>query len=327
MINKRLYHISEDNPILARVRQFYESEKSDPYIIFLENVSPTDKEVTIFDAQNNIGTAGFGLPAGIGVNYDFKYTSNPIFNINFDEVSGTFVGATIISIFKGAGIFVTYEITGLTLDEAAEKINRAESSPLISNIEPSRAISAYIESDGAANLKLVLQTNDTGYTTYVITGSFSNTLTREDTDFVKYGDARSPYQEFLQQISVKPMAMEGNFIQSSNVVVIQTNDFIDQKLDVNGQISKTFLSLNLDPYMRSGTRTLTNFNLLNAQTSVTLTLPATSTSSIFLYAIEEIEAAEQLNHNVNPENMDDCEIEAPAKPFEDYELPKGGFNF
>ena len=325
MIKKRLYHISEDNPILARVRQFYESEKSDPYIIFLENVSDTDKEVTIFDAQNNIATAGFGLPAGIGVNYDFKYTSSRIPVSRFDEGSGTFTAVTNLTLFKGSN-FVSYSIGGLTLDEAAEKVNRAEDNA-VSNIEPSRAISAYLDSDGSSNLKLTLQTNDTGFTLFNITGAINAPLTREDTDFVKYGDARSPYQEFLQQISVKPMAMEGNFIQSSNVVVIQTNDFIDQKLDVNGQISKTFLSLNLDPYMRSGTRTLTNFNLLNAQTSVTLTLPANSTSSIFMYAIEEIEAAEQLNHDVNPDNMDDCEIEAPAKPFEDYELPKGGFNF
>ena len=141
---------------------------------------------------------------------------------------------------------------------------------------------------------------------------------------MNYAGARSTYEEFLQQVMVRPMAMEGNFLESTNPLVIQSNDVIDEQADVTGNNIKTFLSLNLDPYMRSSQRTLPNFNLLNGQTSLTLTLPATSQTILYLFAVEEIDAAEQLNHEVDPESMTEEEIEAPSKPFDDYELPSTG---
>ena len=33
-----------------------------------------------------------------------------------------------------------------------------------------------------------------------------------------------------------------------------------------------------------------------------------------------MDKSEQLNHNVSPENMDEDEVDEPAKPFEDYQL-------
>ena len=108
------------------------------------------------------------------------------------------------------------------------------------------------------------------------------------------------------------------------MISIQSNDVIDEQADVTGNSIKTFLSLNLDPYMRSSQRTLPNFNLLNGQTSLTLTLPATSQTILYLFAVEEIDAAEQLNHEVDPESMTEEEIQAPSKPFDDYELPSTG---
>ena len=51
MIKKNQYSIEHDNPILARVRQFYDTTKSDPYIIFVENINLTTTEVTLFNAQ------------------------------------------------------------------------------------------------------------------------------------------------------------------------------------------------------------------------------------------------------------------------------------
>ena len=152
-------------------------------------------------------------------------------------------------------------------------------------------------------LEFKFATNDDSLTQVTI-GAQNFALTKSDSGYVNYAGARSTYQEFLNQIIVKPMAMEGNFLESTNPAVIQTNDVIDEQADVTGQSIKTFLSLNLDPYMRSSQRTLPNFNLLNGQTILTLTLPPTSSTIFYLFAVEEIDAAEQLNHEVDPESFD-----------------------
>ena len=123
------------------------------------------------------------------------------------------------------------------------------------------------------------------------------------------------------------MSMEGNFFESSNPSVIQTNDINVGRDDVTGQTIQTLLSANLDPYMDISRRTLPNFNLLDGQTKLTLTLGATSETTLFLFSTAEMDKSEQLNHNVSPENMDEDEVDEPAKPFEDYQLPKGGFSF
>ena len=68
MIRKQAYHVAHDNPILARVRQFHEAKKSDPYIIFVENKNTTNTQIVLFDAQNNLGTQGNNLPTGVSVN-------------------------------------------------------------------------------------------------------------------------------------------------------------------------------------------------------------------------------------------------------------------
>ena len=56
MIRKNQYAIAHDNPILARVRQFYDTLKSDPYVIYVENRNTTTTEVRLFNSQNNLGS-------------------------------------------------------------------------------------------------------------------------------------------------------------------------------------------------------------------------------------------------------------------------------
>ena len=327
MIKKHRYNLNEDNPILARVRQFYESEKSDPYIIFLENLNDADTEVTLFDAQNNIATPGFNLPAGIAVNLDFNYVSNTFTAGRFDAGTGLFLASTTLTFITNPPVNThAYDISGLTLEQAAQKVNKEQDTGGGTAGALTNTVCAIVAQSGTNNLTVKLGSDLDNITNVNITSSITANFTKTDSDFLAFAGARTKYVEFLQQISIKPMVMEGNFLNSGNVTVISTNDVIDKKLDVNGHIQRTFLTLNLDPYMRPETRTLTNFNLLDSQTSLTLTLGADSTTSIYLYATETIDAAEQLNPAVNPENMDDCEIEAPAKPFEDYDLPTGGLS-
>jgi hypothetical protein len=314
MIRKNRYDIAHDNPILARVRQFYDTHKSDPYIIFVENKNTTSTQVSLFDAQNNVGAKDLGLPAGVSVNTDFNYTTGSNATTSFNTGTSTFNGGTTASF---AGKSASYDLGGKTLAEAITEFQQNADFP----------ISTLIVQTGATNqLEFKFATNDDSLTQVTI-GAQNFALTKSDSGYVNYAGARSTYQEFLNQIIVRPLAMEGNFLESTNPAVIQTNDVIDEQADVTGQSIKTFLSLNLDPYMRSSQRTMPNFNLLNGQTILTLTLPATSSTILYLFKVEEIDAAEQLNHEVGPENMDEEEVEAPAKPFDDYELPKGGFSF
>ena len=101
MIRKRNFSIAHDNPILARVRQYYDTQKSDPYIIYLLNQSNTTEQVTIFDAQNNIGKAGFALPSGVGVNHDYEYTSAFAFFTAFNTTNQTFNASTTLTLIAG----------------------------------------------------------------------------------------------------------------------------------------------------------------------------------------------------------------------------------
>lgn len=314
MIKKRTYNVAHDNPILARVRQYYDCQRSDPYIIYVENKNTTTTQVTLFNAQNNIGANDLGLPAGVSVNTDFNYTTGSNLTTSFNTGSGTFNAGTTASF---AGKSASYDLAGKTIAEAATEFQQNATFP----------ISTLIVRDGSsARLEFKFATDDDTLTEVTI-GSQDFTLTKSDSGYVNFQGARSTYQEFLQQIIIRPMAMEGNFLESTNPLVIQSNDVIDRQQDVTGQNIDTFLSLNLDPYMRSTQRTLPNFNILNGQTSLTLTLPANSKTTFYLFAIEEMDAAEQLNHSVSPENMDEDEVDEPEKPFEDYQLPKGGFSF
>lgn len=314
MIRKNNYSIAHDNPILARVRQFYDTQKSDPYIIFVENKNLTTTQVSLFDAQNNISKKDFGLPAGVSVNTDFNYTTGSNATTSFNTGTSTFNGGTTASF---AGKSASYDLGGKTLAEAATEFQQNADFP----------ISTLILQTGATNqLEFEFATNDDSLTQVTI-GAQNFALAKSDSGYVNYAGARSTYEEFLQQISIRPMAMEGNFLDSTNPIVIQTNDVIDEQADVSGQSIKTFLSLNLDPYMRSSQRTLPNFNLLNGQTILTMTLPASSVTTLYLFATEEIDSAEQLNHEVDPENMDEEEVRGPARPFDDYELPTGGLSF
>ena len=316
MIRRNQYGIEHDNPILARVRQFYDTQKSDPYVIFIENKNVRKKEVKLFDAQNNLNAANLGLPIGVSVNTNFNYTTGSNLVTAFSTTTGTFRSSTTAS-FSGKS--ATYDLSGLTPDEAAEVFQN----------DTTFSVSTLILRDGAsARLEFKFATDDDSLTNLVVQRSPSPAqtfaLTKTDSGYVNYAGARSTYEEFLQQVMVRPMAMEGNFLESTNPLVIQSNDVIDEQADVTGNSIKTFLSLNLDPYMRSSQRTLPNFNLLNGQTSLTLTLPPTSQTILYLFAVEEIDAAEQLNHEVDPESMTEEEIQAPSKPFDDYELPSTG---
>jgi len=314
MIQKNRYSIAHDNPILARVRQFYDTQKSDPYIIFVENKNTRAIEVSLFDAQNNVGAKDLGLPAGVSVNTDFNYTTGVNSTTSFSRVTGTFNAGTTASF---AGKSTSYDLSGASLRQATNLFQQNADFPISTLIT---------QNVGTNELEFQFATNDDSLTQVTI-GAQNFALTKTNSGYVNYAGARSTYQEFLNQIIVKPMAMEGNFLESTNPAVIQTNDVIDEQADVTGQSIKTFLSLNLDPYMRSSQRTLPNFNLLNGQTILTLTIPPTSNTIFYLFAVEEIDAAEQLNHEVDPESLTEEEIEAPSKPFDDYELPKGGFSF
>ena len=123
------------------------------------------------------------------------------------------------------------------------------------------------------------------------------------------------------------MSMEGNFFESSNPIVIQSNDLIVSQQDVTGASIDTFLSANLDPYMRSSQRTLPNFNMINGQTSLTLTLPPDSQTILYLFATMEMDNAEMLEHSVDPDSMTEEKINGDEKPFDDYILPTKQYSF
>ena len=189
-------------------------------------------------------------------------------------------------------------------------------------------ISTLITREGAsARLIFEFATNDDSLTNLLVNAQ-TLALTRSNSGYVNYAGARSTYKEFLQQIMVRPMAMEGNFFESTNAAVIQTNELYITQADVTGENNIRYLSANLDPYMRSTQRTLPNFNMINGETSLTLTLPPTSQTIFYLFSTMTMELAQMLNdENVAPENMDEAKIKEEPKPFDDYILPSGGYSF
>ena len=82
--------------------------------------------------------------------------------------------------------------------------------------------------------------------------------------------------------------------------------------------------------MRASQRTMPNFNILDGQTSLTLTIGANSRQSFYLYALEEMDKAEELDGGCVPENMDESKIEEPTikptRPFDDYKMPTDSFS-
>lgn len=317
MIRKQTYHVAHDNPILARVRQFHEAKKSDPYIIFVENKNTSNTQVVLFDAQNNLGTQGNNLPVGISVNTKFNYTTGQQLTTAFNTGTGTFNGGTTASF---AGKTASYDIGGLTPVQASEQFQ----------INADFSINALLTRDGAsARITYEFATSDESLTNITI-GAQTFALTRSDSAFFAYAGAASTYDEFLQQIAVRPMFMEGNFVDSTKIAVIQSNDFIVERADVTGESVKTFMVLNLDPYMRASQRTMPNFNILDGQTSLTLTIGGRSRQSFYLYALEEMDKAEILDAGSVPENMDEAKvedpIEKPTRPFDDYQMPTDSFS-
>lgn len=317
MIRKQTYHVAHDNPILARVRQFHEAKKSDPYIIFVENKNTSNTQVVLFDAQNNLGTQGNNLPVGISVNTKFNYTTGQQLTTAFNTGTGTFNGGTTASF---AGKTASYDIGGLTPAQASEQFQ----------INADFSINALLTRDGAsARITYEFATSDESLTNITI-GAQTFALTRSDSAFFAYAGAASTYDEFLQQIAVRPMFMEGNFVDSTKIAVIQSNDFIVERADVTGESVKTFMVLNLDPYMRASQRTMPNFNILDGQTSLTLTIGGRSRQSFYLYALEEMDKSELLDGGSVPENMDEAKvedpIEKPTRPFDDYQMPTDSFS-
>ena len=317
MIRKQAYHVAHDNPILARVRQFHEAKKSDPYIIFVENKNTSNTQVVLFDAQNNLGTQGNNLPVGISVNTKFNYTTGQQLTTAFNTGTGTFNGGTTASF---AGKTASYDIGGLTPAQASEQFQ----------INADFSINALLTRDGAsARITYEFATSDESLTNITI-GAQTFALTRSDSAFFAYAGAASTYDEFLQQIAVRPMFMEGNFVDSTKIAVIQSNDFIVERADVTGESVKTFMVLNLDPYMRASQRTMPNFNILDGQTSLTLTIGGRSRQSFYLYALEEMDKSELLDAGSVPENMDEDKIEdpieKPTRPFDDYQMPTDSFS-
>ena len=314
MIKKNQYSIEHDNPILARVRQFYDTTKSDPYIIFVENINLTTTEVTLFNAQKNISANDLGLPTGVSVNTNFNYETGSNLTTSFNTGTGTFnVGTTATFDGKAA----TYDLAGLTPAQASEVFQDNSVFP----------ISTLITRDGAsARINFEFATNDDSLTNLVV-GAQTFALTRSTSGYVNYAGARSTYKEFLQQIMVRPMAMEGNFFESTNASVIQRNDIFITQSDVTGENNVRYLSANLDPYMRNTQRTLPNFNMINGETSFTLTLPPTSQTIFYLFSTMEMDIAQELVNDIVPENMDEAKIDEAPKPFDDYILPSGGYSF
>jgi len=314
MIKKNQYSIEHDNPILARVRQFYDTLKSDPYIIFVENINLTTTEVTLFNAQKNISANDLGLPTGVSVNTNFNYETGSNITTSFNTGTGTFnVGTTATFDGKAA----TYDLAGLTPAQASEVFQDNSVFP----------ISTLITRDGAsARINFEFATNDDSLTNLVV-GAQTFALTRSDSGYVNYAGARSTYKEFLQQIMVRPMAMEGNFFESTNASVIQRNDIFITQSDVTGENNVRYLSANLDPYMRNTQRTLPNFNMINGETSFTFTLPPTSQTIFYLFSTMEMDIAQELVNDIAPENMDEPKIKEAPKPFDDYILPSGGYSF
>jgi hypothetical protein len=314
MIEKNQYSINHDNPILARVRQFYDTLKSDPYIIFVENINLTTTEVTLFNAQKNISANDLGLPTGVSVNTNFNYETGSNLTTSFNTGTGTFNGGTTAT-FDGKA--ATYDLAGLTPAQASEVFQDNSVFP----------ISTLITRDGAsARINFEFATNDDSLTNLVV-GAQTFALTRSDSGYVNYAGARSTYKEFLQQIMARPMAMEGNFFESTNSSVIQRNDIFITQSDVTGENNVRYLSANLDPYMRKTQRTLPNFNMINAETSFTLTLPPTSQTIFYLFSTMEMDVTQELVNDIAPENMDEAKIKEAPKPFDDYMLPSGGYSF
>ncbi len=314
MIRKKQYTIAHDNPILARVRQFHDAKKSDPYVIFIQNKNLTDTEVTIFNAQNSVGVNGFGLPSGVSVNTSFNYTTGSQLTTSFNTGSGTFNVGTTASF---AGKTASYDLAGLTIAQASD----------LFQTNSDFSISAILTRDGvSARITYEFATDDDSLTNFTI-GAQTFALTRSDSAYNSYAGAKSPYVEFLQQVMVRPMSMEGNFFDSSNPLVIQSNDLVVSQQDVTGASIDTFLSANLDPYMRSSQRTLPNFNMIDGQTSLKLTLPASSETILYLFATMEMDNAEMLDHSVDPDSMTEEKINGDEKPFDDYILPTKQYSF
>lgn len=314
MIRKNQYAIAHDNPILARVRQFYDTLKSDPYVIYVENRNTTTTEVRLFNSQNNLGSNNLGLPTGVSVNTNFNFETGSNLTTSFNTGTGTFnVGTT--AAFDGK--IATYDLAGLTPEQASEVFQDNSVFPISTLITRDRA---------SARLNFEFATNDDSLTNLVV-GAQTFALTRSSSGYENYAGARSTYKEFLQQIMVRPMAMEGNFLESTNAAVIQGNDLFITQADVTGENNVRYLSANLDPYMRNTQRTLPNFNMINGETSLTLTLPSNSQTIFYLFATLIEDVSSQLSDDVDPENMDEAKIEDEPKPFDDYILPQGGYSF
>jgi len=314
MIRRERYDVAHDNPILARVRQFHESKKSDPYIIYVENKNTSSQQVTLFDAQNNLGVKGNNLSAGISVNTAYNYTTGANSTTSFNTGTQTFNAGTNANFTEYPSVI--YDLGGKTLAQAESEFST----------NPDFPISVLIVQTGVTDtLEFKFATSDSTLTNLDV-GLQSFGLTQSTTPFFTYGQAGSSYNEFLQQISIRPMHMEGNFIESTNIAVIQTNDFIVEQADVTGQSAKTYMVLNLDPYMRSSQRTMPTFNLIDGTTSLTLTIGANSKQTMFLYALEEMDSAEELDEAVTPETMVEADVSKPTRPFDDYELPTDGFS-
>ena len=61
--------------------------------------------------------------------------------------------------------------------------------------------------------------------------------------------------------------------------------------------------------------------MIDGQTSLNLTLPASSETILYLFATMEMDNAEMLDHSIDPDSMTEEKIKGDEKPFDDYILP------
>lgn len=291
-----------DNPIFNYAGVNNPSGKI-PTIISLTNTTSTDKEVNLFNAQENLVKENQSLPDGVTTN------SAAIFEMSSSEIFSCYINSPLVGFQDKTEFF-------LRLDNGrSERYFQLETDVILATEKtlsggysqfpnptlyrlpidtPFPRVTATAEGLGAL-LRFVFSVEDIAdldFNRVPIFISVRNTINGCVDQFPLVqtqagSSASSPnnatYQEVLQSTNFAPFGVESILLQSPKIQELAKNPIFVTERDANGNRNEQQVFLQRTPYTRPNQRIMRNIKEIDGATEVRLTLPKNTNADLYIY--------------------------------------------
>jgi hypothetical protein len=291
-----------DNPIFqyAQVRG---TGGVEPTILSLANTTGVDKEVNLFNAENNLTEDNNGLPDGVVSNAQdiYEMSTSQLFSCYQTAPLNGFRDETNFSLETGPPTVVrrSFQLNTDVITNTVKTLTRGYNR--IEDLNFYRidtgALPVQATATGAGNnLRFVFAVTDNSFlkgdditaitvnnsTTFPCTDRFP--LIKTSTGFNNSGSSNtSTYTEILQSSNFAPYGVDSLVIQSPKLSALASNPIFVTERDANGNREEQQATLLRSPYMRPNQRVISNIRKIDGATEVRMTIPKNTTATLFIY--------------------------------------------